>query len=137
MHFKRWHSVALPAAFFVLCLGGLMGVTPERDQRLILALMASGAALGASLWMLLDSHLGRISMAASGFKENVDKLRGEVRSVSERLEQIEQIPPIRKYLEAQAAQRERERIGGLDTPQPGDPTMPEFPPEPFTRSPVR
>lgn len=133
MHFKRWHSIALPALFLVICFAILLTLAPSRDQNLILALLASGIALGAAVWMILDAYLGRISMAAEGFDENVKQLRGEVESVSERLKDIEQIPPIRKALEVQAAQRERERIGGLDTPQPGDPQMPTFDPEPFTR----
>jgi hypothetical protein len=131
------HTVLVPAGVLFVAFVALLLTSRETDQRIMLVQMATGTAVLASAWLLLESRLDRISMAAEGFEGNVEKLRGEIRKVSERLEDVERIPPIRKLLEAQAAQRERERIGGLDTPQPGDPMMPEFPPEPFTRSPAR
>jgi len=122
------HTVLVPAGVLFVAFIALLMTSHESDQRIMLVQMATGTAVLAAAWLLLDSKLDRITMAAEGFDGNVKRLEQHISDVDVRLKAVEQIPPIRKIIEAQAAQRERERIGGLDTPGPDDPQMPVFNP---------
>ena len=132
-HFKRWHSFVVPTLLLVTSFGILMAFTPEHDQRLIQALLASGFVVLLSSWLLLDATLGRLTMAADGFREGIKDVKTDISKVSDRVTAIERIPAMKRALALQAAADLRERIGGPPT-GPDDPHIPDdlLPQRPMT-----